>query len=165
MIISLIILSIIVLYVVFIYKREFPGLKKTVVEIPEEVYAVAENNGHRLPDDFAWSVYWAHKTLTDPEKYVVLDTETTGINNQAVIIQIAVTDLHGNELLNTLIKPSKKKRMPADAKAVHGINMEALHSAPYFRDIISELSNIIDGKTVLIYNAEYDQRLIEQTCK
>jgi DNA polymerase III subunit epsilon len=73
--------------------------------------------------------------------------------------------LDGNTLLDTFIKPTKRKRMSSDATAVHGITMAMLKDAPTFADIYPEFLKIIKGKTVLIYNAKYDGQMIMQTAQ
>lgn len=150
-------------YVIFFYKPSIP--KRQSVEIPYQIIEDAESLGHRNPEDFARSVYWAHRVMSSPDQYVVIDTETTGINRNAVIVQIAVTDLQGNELLNSLVKPTKRKRIASSATAIHGISMKDLEGAPHFEELLPKLQSIVEGKTVLIYNAEYDTRLIDQTCR
>lgn len=107
--------------------------------------------------DIAKSI-WSKKN-----KYVILDTETTGLGDKDVIVQIGIIDLDGNVLLDSLVKPSKKKRIPSNATAIHGIKMEMLENQPSFKDLHKEFFKIIKSKTVLIYNAEYDARLITQT--
>lgn len=107
--------------------------------------------------DFANDVY------TNKEKYVILDTETTGLGQNDVIIQIGIIDLDGNILMDTLVKPTKRKRMSSEATAVHGISMKMLNDEPTFREIFPEFLKIIGTKTILIYNAKFDTRLIAQT--
>ena len=53
----------------------------------------------------------AREILKHKEDYVILDTETTGLGDSDVIIQISIIDLDGNVLMDSLIKPTKKKRM------------------------------------------------------
>jgi DNA polymerase-3 subunit epsilon len=95
---------------------------------------------------------------------VILDTETTGLENNDVIVQIGIIDLKGTVLINSLIKPTKKKSIPSAATNVHGITMNMLDNAPSFKDILPDIERAIEGKTVLIYNDEYDTRIINQTC-
>ena len=47
--------------------------------------------------------------LNNKHKYVILDTETTGLRENDVLLQIGIIDLDGNILMDTLIKPRKKK--------------------------------------------------------
>ncbi|HIH8965823.1 3'-5' exonuclease [Serratia marcescens] len=92
---------------------------------------------------------------------LVLDTETTGLDDKAEIIEIAVIDATGKVLLNTLVKPSKP--IPAEATAIHGITDEMVKDAPTWPEVSPQLCSLISGKTIAIYNAEYDLRLLEQT--
>lgn len=105
----------------------------------------------------------AHNIWSKKNKYVILDTETTGLGDKDVIVQIGIIDLDGNVLLDSLVKPTKKRRIPSEATAIHGINMDMLENQPTFKDLHKEFFKIIKSKTVLIYNAEYDARLISQT--
>ncbi|MGP1235786.1 3'-5' exonuclease [Serratia sp. CY37646] len=92
---------------------------------------------------------------------LVLDTETTGLDDKAEIIEIAVIDATGKTLLNTLVRPSKP--IPAEATAIHGITDEMVKDAPTWPEVSPQLCSLISGKTIAIYNAEYDIRLLEQT--
>ncbi|NGD63851.1 3'-5' exonuclease [Serratia marcescens] len=92
---------------------------------------------------------------------LVLDTETTGLDDKAEIIEIAVIDAHGKVLLNTLVRPSKP--IPPEATAIHGITDEMVKDAPTWPEVSPQLCSLISGKTIAIYNAEYDIRLLEQT--
>ncbi|WP_440530337.1 3'-5' exonuclease [Serratia nevei] len=92
---------------------------------------------------------------------LVLDTETTGLDDKAEIIEIAVIDAHGKVLLNTLVRPSKP--IPPEATAIHGITDEMVKDAPAWPEVSPQLCSLISGKTIAIYNAEYDIRLLEQT--
>ncbi|MBN5301022.1 3'-5' exonuclease [Serratia nevei] len=92
---------------------------------------------------------------------LVLDTETTGLDDKAEIIEIAVIDGTGKVLLNTLVRPSKP--IPPEATAIHGITDEMVKDAPAWPEVSPQLCSLISGKTIAIYNAEYDIRLLEQT--
>jgi DNA polymerase III subunit epsilon len=105
----------------------------------------------------------AQDILNNKPNYVIFDTETTGLGENDVIVQIGLLDLDGNVLMNTLIKPSKRKRISGEATAIHGITMKMLLDAPTFKEIYHRFVEIIRNKTVLIYNAKYDTRLYWQT--
>jgi len=102
--------------------------------------------------------------LIDWEKYVILDTETTGLTEKDVIIQIAIIDLNGNELVNTNVRSIKAKRISKEATEVHGINTNMLRFAPSFGEIIDDIYKLSKNKIFLIYNAEFDGRMLKQTC-
>ena len=93
---------------------------------------------------------------------LILDTETTGLDSQAEIIEIAMINESGNVVFESLVKPTKP--IPEDAIAIHGITNEQVQTAPLWIDIASTINAILTGKDVAIYNAAYDVRLIEQTC-
>lgn len=93
------------------------------------------------------------------KNYVIVDTETTGLGSDAQIIEIAVIDLKGNVLINTLIKPTIA--IPAEATAIHGITDEMVADAPSWRDVLPEVIESI-GDCWIAYNAEFDKRMIEQ---
>ncbi len=120
---------------------------------------------HREPEVKDRAILWAKNKLATKGSYVILDTETTGLKRNDVILEIAVIDLEGKELFNSRIRPTKRKRISPDATAIHGIKMTDLKDCPTFAEIKDELEKIIAGRTVLIYNAEYDEKLIDQTCE
>ena len=111
------------------------------------------------------SIQWARNLFLNKNSTVILDTETTGLGNKDVIIQISIINLDGNTLFNSLIKPSKKKRIPTEASMIHGIKMKDLINAPTFAEVVEEIYEILKNKTVIIYNEEFDVRLIEQSCE
>jgi len=114
--------------------------------------------------DYNVSIYWAKRVLENKEKYLILDTETTGLGEKDVIIQIGVIDLEGNLLVDSLVKPTQKKSISREATAIHGIKTKDLFNAPNFGDILIEIQPHIEaGKEFLIYNFDFDKRLIEQT--
>ena len=93
---------------------------------------------------------------------VILDTETTGLDNSSEICEISVIDaISGDAILNTLVKP--KGNIPEEVIAIHGITNEMVENAPSYADIHSLLMNIFNEKRVIIYNAGYDLRLIQQS--
>ncbi len=102
------------------------------------------------------AILWARRILAD-ETVVILDTETTGLGQEAEIVQIAVIDTAGNVLLDTLVKPQTE--IPAEASRIHGITDEMVADAPAFDAV--QLG--IEGKTVVTYNANFDARMIRQS--
>ncbi|HBC9089265.1 TPA: 3'-5' exonuclease [Citrobacter koseri] len=94
--------------------------------------------------------------------FVVLDTETTGLDENAEIVEIAILDKDGKALLDTLVKP--KNKIPAQASDIHGITNRDVKDAPSWGDIYSVFREVIKNKTVVIYNSKYDNRIIKQTC-
>jgi DNA polymerase-3 subunit epsilon len=95
--------------------------------------------------------------------FVILDTETTGLGSDAEICQIAIIDSSGNVLLDQLVKPQKP--IPASATAIHHISNEMVKDAPSWLNVNEKVWQLLHGKQVIVYNAEYDFRLIAQSEK
>jgi DNA polymerase III epsilon subunit-like protein len=96
---------------------------------------------------------WAAAALVDSD-VLVLDSETTGLDDDARIVELAVLTSRGEVLLDTLLDPGVP--VPDDAAELHGITTEALAGAPTFSDVLVQLTGLLDGKRCLIYNKWYD---------
>lgn len=101
--------------------------------------------------------------LEQKDRYVILDTETTGLDENAEILDIGIIDLDGNILFESLIKPVDT--IPKALTDIHGITNEMVANAPTFSQVWPEIKKIIENKTIIIYNAEYDIKIIKQTLK
>jgi DNA polymerase-3 subunit epsilon len=109
------------------------------------------------------SIQWAQSLLEAPgEHWLILDTETTGLGQDAEVVQIGVIDGCGKVLIdNLLCAPSKP--IPPEATAVHHITDDMVVGAPNFFERYKELARIVEGRIVVIYNKAYDTRLIAQS--
>jgi hypothetical protein len=96
---------------------------------------------------------WAAAALDDPT-VVLLDTETTGLEDDARIVDIAVITVGGEVLLDTLVNPGQP--IPEEATGIHGITDAMVADAPTFSDIFERLAAVLDGRRCLIYNRWYD---------
>lgn len=114
-----------------------------------------------LLEDRIRAVCWAKKILKKPDSWRVVDTETTGLDYRDRIVEIAVVDLAGTPLLNTLLKPTGEWFMSPDAEAVHGITSDELEGAPTFSDIYPKLVKVLKGCHMLAYGAGFDSQMIE----
>jgi len=99
------------------------------------------------------------------QPFLILDTESTGLDDIAEIVQIAVIDHEGNVLLDTLIKPSTAINESGRAYEVNGIGNKMVADAPTFDEVLPKLLAIIANKVVAIYNAPFDTRIIAQSQK
>lgn len=101
--------------------------------------------------------------VEDIPNAVFLDTETTGLGPGDEIIEIAVVDHRGAVLLNTLLSPTVP--VSTGAIEVHGIQDADLVRAPTFPDILPQLAAALHDRIVVIYNADFDIAMLEQTAR
>ena len=106
----------------------------------------------------------AVRGLLEREDVLVLDTETTGMGKRAEVIEVAVVNTRGEMLLDTLVKP-KSSAMNPYAQRVHGITSTMLSSAPSWAEVLPELADLADRRTVLAWNAPFDRSMLEQTSR
>ncbi|HAQ56509.1 MAG TPA: hypothetical protein DCR44_03810 [Acholeplasmatales bacterium] len=99
---------------------------------------------------------------TLPDRFVVLDTETTGLDPSSErIVEIAILTYRDGSLFETyetLINPGK--RMPAMASAVNGITDDMLIGAPAFPEVAAMIQERIDGVLIVGYNIDFDLRFL-----
>lgn len=65
-------------------------------------------------------------------------------------------------LIDTLLKPSGS--IPQDASAINGITDEMVVGAPLFTEIYLQLCQVLTGKLIIAYNADFDERMLLSTC-
>lgn len=95
------------------------------------------------------------------DNVLIMDTETTGLGDDAEIVEVTIIDTAGRVLLNTLVKP--RSVIPASATAIHGITNEMVATAPSWPHVCRSLYDIISGRRVVIYNSDFDTRILDQT--
>lgn len=92
---------------------------------------------------------------------VYLDTETTGLERSDEIVEISIIDHDGLTLFESLVKPSQP--IPPSATQIHGIRNEDVQNARAWPIVWSQVQNFIRGRKVVIYNVEFDLRLMKQS--
>lgn len=115
----------------------------------------------RFLEDKNSAIEWARKQLKK-RKWVILDTETTGLND-AEIVQIGIIDREGKTVFDSLIKPTIA--IPKEVIAIHSITNEAVANAPIFPEIYPQIVEALQKKQVLIYNANFDISILNYCCK
>lgn len=104
----------------------------------------------------------AREIIKDKNNWLILDTETTGLYD-AEIVEITILNLDKKILFNSLIKPTIC--IPDDATRIHGITNEMVATSPNFPEIYDQIKSIITGKTVAIYNADFDVSILKYCCQ
>jgi DNA polymerase III subunit epsilon len=105
-------------------------------------------------------IMWARQAVEESET-LILDTETTGLDDHDEVIQLAIIDMHGNVLLDTLVRPTVP--VGTEARAIHGITDEVLAQAPSFSNLHETIAVLLGNRSVLAYHADFDRRILAQT--
>ncbi|NEQ96590.1 MAG: 3'-5' exonuclease [Cyanothece sp. SIO2G6] len=103
---------------------------------------------------------WAQQTLDNPAM-TILDTETTGAK-ASEMVEIAIIDMAGMPLLNTLVQA--QQRITPGAAAVHGLTAQDLVDAPTFPELYPTLAEVLGDRSILIYNVGFDVGVINYCC-
>ena len=112
-------------------------------------------------DDKAHAIMQARDWITN--NVLILDTETTGLGSDAEICEISMIDCAGNTVMDTLVKPVGL--IPLDATNIHGISNKMVVDAPPWKAVQPQFLDLIAGRRVVIYNSQYDSKIIIQTAK
>lgn len=92
---------------------------------------------------------------------VYLDTETTGLYPRLdEIVEIAIVAGDGAVLLDTLVRPVHNSEW-AEAENIHGIATEDVAQAPTLAELSPTIASLVEGKLVVIYNAQFDMGFLE----
>lgn len=95
------------------------------------------------------------------QRPVYLDTETTGLDKNAEIIEIGVVGPDGDVLFESFVRPLGP--IPADAIRLHGITNETVQNAPAWPLVWPSVREHLVNRPVGIYNADFDLRLMRQS--
>ena len=103
------------------------------------------------------------------KKYIVLDTETTGLEVKQGhrVIEIGAVLLNdrkkSEEHFHTYLNPSRL--IDEEASKVHGITNSDLEDKPFFDEIAEEFISFIEGSTLVIHNAPFDLGFLNNELK
>ena len=102
-------------------------------------------------------------------KEVILDTETTGLSVKEGhrLVEIGCVELENliptKNKFHCYINPERK--VSQKALEVHGYSDEFLSDKKKFKEVADEFLNFIDGKRLIIHNAEFDLSHINNELK
>ena len=101
-------------------------------------------------------------------KEILLDTETTGLSSvNDKIIEIACIEIEDHiptgEKFHVFLNPEME--ISQGAYDTHGISKEFLKDKPKFNDVAKDFVKFIDGKKLVIHNAEFDLAFLNKELK
>ncbi|WP_392562077.1 DNA polymerase III subunit epsilon [Orbus sturtevantii] len=105
------------------------------------------------------------KNIITPNRQIVLDTETTGMNKDGKnhyeghkIIEIGAVEIINRRLtgnhFHVYINPLRL--VDEEAFNIHGISDSFLQDKPTFNDVANQFIQFIDGAELIIHNASFD---------
>lgn len=94
------------------------------------------------------------------ERYVVLDTETTGLEHAQGhrVIEVAGVEILGRRVTGEHFHAYLNADRDSDPGALekHGLTREFLSDKPKFKDVVDDLIAFIRGAKLIIHNASFD---------
>jgi DNA polymerase-3 subunit epsilon len=112
--------------------------------------------------DHQAAVAWA-RALAARSDWVALDLETTGLDGDIEIVEIAILSPTGKVLLESLVRPVRS--IPPEAIAIHGITDAMVAYAPTLPAIHAAIAAAIRDREVLVYNVAYDRPVLGGVCE
>lgn len=90
-------------------------------------------------------------------KYIVLDTETTGLNaTEDELLQVSIIDNEGTVLFDSYIRPTQHTEW-AEAERVNHITPEMVADAPTIAEVMPEINDILKRYDKIVgYNVRFD---------
>jgi DNA polymerase-3 subunit epsilon len=104
----------------------------------------------------------AFKDMLKTGNYVVLDTETTGLE-RGEVVQIGIVESDGTVLFDVLVKPTNP--IPMDATRIYGITNDMVADSPSFALLVPSIRDALVGRNVVVYNAVYDRKMLHQSAE
>ena len=106
---------------------------------------------------------WA--SLLGRNDVLILDTETTGFQKDSEVIQVSMINTNGQTRFNNYVLP--KNEIPAESTKIHGLTrskLKNMNAKPWnlLHQSFFALTNQV--AFVLVYNLDFDERLIRQSC-
>ena len=91
------------------------------------------------------AIEWAREILANKDNWLILDTETTGLED-AEIVQIGICNLEREVILDSLVKPTIP--IPTEASNIHHLTDELVKNAPTFPEIYPRIVETLQDKKV-----------------
>ena len=128
---------------------------------------------NEIPSDYSWYATACEKreVLKQPInkcRFVVLDTETTGLDPKTDRIlsigAVAVTNYSANvaDSFETLVKQEKQN---AESIAVHEITPGVSAQADLPKNVLEQFLNYVKGSVIIGHYVEFDYKILSESCK
>ncbi len=107
------------------------------------------------------------KQMIDDTKFVVIDTETTGLQAYSgdEIISICMLEMQGLKLTgreyNTYINP--ERNISPESTAIHGITNEDVIDSPKITDVLPDLVDFLGQSVIVGHHLNFDMRFLNKT--
>ena len=110
-----------------------------------------------------WKADRPVRASSEVGRTLVLDTETTGLDEMAEILQLSIIDADSEEVLwDKLYKPDVATSWEG-AERVNGISPEMVKDAPSIFDDLAEIAKVLGSASkILAYNTAFDLPLLER---
>jgi exodeoxyribonuclease X len=93
----------------------------------------------------------------DEAALVLIDSETTGVEDDAEIVEVAAYAIQGETRFETFVRPSRP--IPPTASAIHHIVDADVADAPSRDAALADLAAFLPSGSVLVaHNADYDRK-------
>lgn len=98
------------------------------------------------------------------KSYVVLDTETTGLEpKEDEVIQLSMLKIENGEVKNCFNKFYKShKNIPDRVSKLNGITEEMVKDKPYLEDSLEEIEAFIGNSSLIGHNIGFDLNFLEK---
>lgn len=110
----------------------------------------------------AGDAYRASVTGVDRGRAIFFDLELTGVYPYDEIISVSITDGYGNEIMDTLVRPEKRKQWNTTVK-IHGITPAMVKNAPYLSELTPKIKAILlNAEIIVAYGISTDYAHIKK---
>lgn len=105
----------------------------------------------------------------DDIRFVLLDTETTGTEESAKILEVAARGWSTHPCrvypkpYEALVNPGAGVLIPPGSSAVHHISDEKVSRAPVLSGVLPEFLEYIGDSPIIAFNSDYDQGMLKGT--
>lgn len=128
---------------------------KPLEQIP--LHQITYTNTHRnKPTSMPYTIF--SKTIENIHDYVVIDTETTGLNGKYdQIVELSAIKYYNNEpiaIFETLIKPTCP--IPYTTSRIHGITDEMVKDAPNIEEVLLDFEHFLEDLPIVGHNLLFD---------